>query len=260
MATSAWLCLLSVSHTTHAQYATTIIDYQPGTDPDPGYDNPANALGEPTRYTGKLLGFPGAVTPFNPAFDADELVSIGFGGSLTVAFDQPVTNDPLNPYGIDLLVFANTGFIDVDFPNGIVGGLFGADAGTIEVSADGDTWLTIQDTPADGLFPTLGYLDLATPYETDPGTVESEFTRPVDPTFDPDGATWADILDAYDGSGGGIGIDIGAVGLDAITYVRITNDTDDALSPDIDAFADVTPIPTPATTLLLIALAPRRRR
>jgi hypothetical protein len=243
----------------HAQFATKVISYDPGADPDPGYTDPTTALGEPTRVTGKLAGFPGPVTPFNPAFDTDELVSIGLGGHLTLAFDHPVLNDPANPYGVDLLVFGNTGFIDVDFPNGVVGGLFGADGGSIELSADGRDWVTI-DPLADGAFPTLGFLDLEGPFDPDPGRLLTDFTRPVDPGFDYMGATWADILAAYGTSGGGVPIDIGAYALDEITYIRFTNLTDDALSPDIDGVADVAPIPAPTTLTLLAMFAITRRR
>jgi hypothetical protein len=244
----------------HAQYATTVISYDPGADPDPGYTDPTAALGEPTRFTGELAGFPAPVTPFNPAFDTDELVSIGFGGHLTLAFDHPVADDPANPYGVDLLVFGNTGFIDADFPNGLVGGLFGADGGTVELSADGVDWLAI-DPLADAPYPTLGYLDLNGPYDPNPGRILTDFTRPVDPSFDYTGATWTDILAAYGTSGGGVPIDIGMYGLDQITYIRFTNLTDDSLAPDIDAVADVAPIPAPATlALLALAAATRKSR
>ena len=244
----------------HAQHATTVVSYDPGADPDPGYTDPAAALGEPTRVTGKIAGFPGPVTPFNPAFDVNELVSVGLGGHLTLAFDEPVTNDPRNPYGIDLLVFANTGFIDLDFPNGLAGGLFGADGGTIELSADGDTWITLDEIP-DAPLPTLGYLDLDGPYDPEPGTIETDFTRPVDPAFDWMNATWNDILVAYDGAGGGVGIDIGAYALDAVSYIRFTNTTDDGLAPDIDAVADVAPVPAPApVAVIALAAAPLARR
>lgn len=241
-------------------WADSVVAYNPGADPDPGFTDPATALGQPARYTGKIGGFPGAVTPFNAAFDPDELVSIGFGGSLTLAFDEPVTNDPLNPFGIDLLVFGNTGFLDLDYPNGLVGGLFGSEGGTIDLSADGDTWITISEL-ADAPMPTLGYLDLDGPYDTDAGSLESDFTKPVDPSFDYAGATWDEILAAYDGSGGGVGIDIGAYALDQIAFIRFTNMADDGLAPDIDAVADVAPIPAPATFAIL-SLAPtiRRRR
>ena len=73
--------------------------------------------------------------------------------------DTPVTDDPHNPFDIDLIVFGNTGFLDSSFPGAVVGGLFGADGGVIEVSADGRAWHRIEGIVADGMFPTCGYLD-----------------------------------------------------------------------------------------------------
>ncbi|MEE2973209.1 MAG: hypothetical protein VX672_08785, partial [Planctomycetota bacterium] len=46
------------------------------------------------------------------------------------------------------------------------------------------------------------------------------------------------ILDRYDGAGGGVGIDLATVGLDAVRFVRISNEGVDS-TPEIDAIADV---------------------
>ena len=84
---------------------------------------------------------------------------------MTVRFDEPVVDDPNNPYGQDLLVFGNTGLVDIDGESGIPnGGVFGADGGDIYVSADGIEWFLVPDRVADGVWPTLGYLD-AGPYD-----------------------------------------------------------------------------------------------
>ena len=50
---------------------------------------------------------------------------------------------PCNPYGIDLIIFGNTGFIDGAWPSAIVSGVFSNDDGTVEVSADGKQWFAI---------------------------------------------------------------------------------------------------------------------
>ncbi len=75
----------------------------------------------------------------------------------------------------------------------------------------------------------------------------SDFTRPVDPTLttaDFTGLDNAAIVTLYEGSGGGAGIDIGSVGLAAVSYVRITNPGDPAETPgcEIDAVVDVAPV------------------
>jgi hypothetical protein len=234
-------------------WAAQVVAYNPGTGVDPAYTNPAAALGEPTRFTGVGV-YPGAVTPFNPAWMPGEIVTIGPGGSLTVQFARPVSNDPLNPFGIDFLIFGNAGYIDSSFPSGIAGGMFGVGGGIIEVSASGSQWFTMPGVTADSAFPTLGYLDVSDPYATIPGSVLSDFTRPVDPGFIAQGRTYAEILAGYAGSGGGTGVDIGTVGLAEIMFVRISNPATAHVNVDIDAFAIVTPIPGPAG-IGLLALA-----
>lgn len=238
-------------------WGSEVVRYVMGEGVSEGYDDPLAALGEPTRYTGRIFGFPGAVTPFNPAFDPGELVTVGRGGELVVRFARAVWDDPSNPFGIDLLIFGNAGFIDADYPNGVAGPLFGAEPGLIEVSQDGEDWQPIPGVGADGMFPTLGYLDLAGPYREAPGAVFSNFQRPVDPTFNPIGRTFAEIVAAYDGSGGGAGVDIGVTGLAWIQYVRVTNGMNAGGGLQIDGFAAV---PSPGAVLILAGAAVMRRR
>jgi hypothetical protein len=242
-------------------WASTIVSYTPGAGVDPAYTDPAAALGEPARFTGVGV-FPGAVTPFNPAWMPGEIVSIGPGGSLIVQFAQPVQNNPLNPFGIDFLIFGNAGYIDTSFPAGVVGGMFGVGGGMVEVSQNGSAWFTAPGL-ADTSFPTLGYLDLSDPYAASPGAILSDFTRPVNPAFSAAGRSFAQIVSGYDGSGGGTGIDIASTGLNWIQYVRISNPSTAGINVDIDAFSIVTPIPSPSGLALLAlggACAVRRRR
>ncbi len=229
-------------------FADALISYDPGANPAPGYTDPLTALGPPERFTGEGV-FPGVVSVFNPAFGIDEIVSIGAGGHLIVQFNTPITDDPRNPFGIDLLVFGNTAFIDSAWPNGVVGGIF-ADGGTVEVSADATTWFLIEGIERDGLFPTIGYLDSG-PYDEQPGATLSDFTQPVDPAVTLNefmGLNNDAVVALYSGSGGGAGIDLATVGLDAISYVRITNPGDPASTPaiEIDAFSDVAGRTNPA--------------
>jgi hypothetical protein len=225
-------------------WADTVVSFAAGVDGNPAYGDPTTTIGDPERFTGEGI-FPGVVSPFNPAFGTDEIVSIGVGGALVVQFDEPVTDDPGNPFGIDLLVFGNAGFIDSAFPSGIVGGMFGADGGVIEVSADGAAWVEITGVLADGPFPTLGYED-GGPYDAVPGTIETSFTRPVDPALSMGDLLGLD-LDAvrqlYAGAGGGAGVDLAGTGLASISYVRISNPPDGAGPLEIDAFSDVTAVP-----------------
>jgi hypothetical protein len=227
-------------------WATNVISYDPGLWVDEDYMDPLAALGEPTRFTGEPI-FPGVVSVFNPPWSVGQIVSIGPGGHLIVSFDSPITNNPKHPFGIDLLIFGNAGFIDPNYPSGIVGsGMFGDDGGIVELSADGETWFIVPGVEADGMYPTIGYLD-AGPYDQKPGNEHTNFTRPVDPSLtfsDFQGLNYAQVLELYNGSGGGAGVDIGSVGLDEVLYVRISNPEDADVTVEIDAFAKVTPVMT----------------
>lgn len=261
-----WIVLLTAMPSNAEPWATFVDSYQPGTTAVDGFMEPATGLGSPERFTGEGV-FPGAVTMFNPAFGTDEIVSIGEGGHLTVGFDEPVTDDPNNLHGVDLIIFGNTGFIDTSFPNGQLGdpaGVFGSGLATVEVSADGTNFFPVAGL-ADGLFPTQGYLD-ATPFQSTPGNLESDFLKPMDPSLtlsDFDGLSYAEALALYDGSGGGTPIDISGSGLTSISYVRISLDDDGnggtSLHAEIDAFANV-PEPNSAALVLLgsIFVAVRR--
>ena len=223
----------------HAQdpFAHEVVSYESGSGAVRGFDDPSSALGSPTRTTGGTL-FPSAVTPFQPAYMPLELVSIGAGGSLVLAFDHDVDNDPRNPFGIDLIVFGNPFCTDSAYPNGVIDSMF-SEGGSIELSSDGETWYLVPGLVADGPLPTLGWLDTG-PYATAPGEVPSNFTRPVDPSLQVIGMDYEELRAAYDGSGGGVGIDLDTVGLDSIRFVRIVN-ASAMHSPEIDAIADVAP-------------------
>ncbi|MCH8822721.1 MAG: hypothetical protein IH984_04355 [Planctomycetes bacterium] len=228
-------------------FANQVIEYDQGDNAAKGYTDPLVALFSPERFTGEGI-FPGVVSPFNPPFGLDEIVSIGVGGHLTVSFENPITDDPANPFGIDLLIFGNAGFIDANYPNGIVAGLFGGDGGIVEVSANGVDWFEIKSVVADGIFPTNGYLDSG-PYDQDPGSILTNFSLPVDPAItlgDLMGLNSSELKDIYAGSGGGVGIDLADVGLDSISFVRVYVPIDASLNVEIDAFSDVSPMFDPA--------------
>ncbi len=240
-----------------AQYAGSVVSFDAGTGAAPGYVDPNNVLGSPTRYTGVSTPFPGAVTPFNSPWGSSDLYSFGNGGHVTVRFDTPVTNDPANPYGIDLLVFGNAFFFDpVNFD--AVANSVSSDGGLIEVSPDGTTWTTVPSVVADGLWPTLGYTDGTDPFGGPAGSVLTDFSRPVNPAFDWHGKDYAQLVAGYNGSGGGAGVDIGALGLSQISYVRVSHAG--AGNIEIDAFSDVSPIPAPASLFVLVGVLARSGR
>ncbi len=236
-------------------WADSVVSYDAGSNADPGYTTAGSALGEPTRFSNPTDPFGGVVTPLSPSFGTDETVSIGAGGQLTVRFDEPVTNHGANPFGIDLLVFGNSFFNGNFFggppdfafnPAAPVTGIT-SDGGAIEVSSDGASFVSVAGA-ADGLYPTNGFADILSPFTAVEGSIEADFTRPVNPAFDPVGKTFAQVIAGYEGSGGGLGIDIGVLGLSSISFVRITNPTASLATPDIDGFADVAPVPEPAAS------------
>ncbi len=270
LALTGSLLMLAVPPATAADpWADAVISYAPGTNPAPGYTDPSTALGEPTRFTGVGV-FPSVVSVFNPPFMPTEIVSIGEGGSLVVRFDEPIVDDPTHRFGVDLLIFSNFFFVDADYPNGTIGDppfLFGPNFGnaTVEVSADGVNYYPVY-VRDDLLFPTLGYLDTG-PFDVVPGLVPSNFLRSMNPAMtvaDFAGLTYAEVLALYDGSGGGIPIDISTSALAFAHYVRVSvpDDKNNAtnLRVQIDAMAAV---PEPAGLLGVIvtfAAVSRRRR
>lgn len=242
----ASLLLALAASTTHATpFATTVIDFTQGTNGSEGFDDPSAALGIPTLDTGF-----GDVTPFNSPFTSDHILSIGAGGELVVGFSGPVEDDPLNPFGIDLLIFGNSFFFDPSFAP-IANDIF-VEPGQISVSQDGDLWFEITSIFADGLFPTLAFVDTSGPFESD-GRALSDFTRPVDPSIDWMGTTFDGIVALYAGSAGGAGVDIAETGLPWIQFVRVSQAVGDPFATEIDGFADVRPVPEPTTLLLLCA-------
>lgn len=259
--------MLQTSASAQSPYATSVISYDPGTTPattfggDP-YTDPLTALGQPERFTGDGTPFGAAVSMFSPPFLTSELVSIGEGGHLTLQFDRAITDDPSHPFGQDLILFTNAGFIDSDFPNGTLGipaSTFGNEDAIVEVSGDGVNFFPVSHNLAGGLFPTQGYLDIG-PFSPTPGAVNSSFVTPMDPALtlsDFDGLTYAQALARYGNSGGGTPIDIASTGLASVNYVRISI-LDDAnantgLNFELDA---ISVVPEPATWLLALGICP----
>jgi hypothetical protein len=244
-------------------WADQVIGYTPGVGVAPGYDQPGNGLGSPSRYShDPVPEWSSVVSAFAPAYLPEQVASIGPGGSLTLGFDEPVTNDTGNPFGIDLLVFGNA-FYSVNFVTGITNGALGGTnaAGVIEVSQDGIVWHAVPGVRPDSHFPTLGYSDLSDPFSSTPGVVEADFTRPVDPTFNAAGLDYFGVLAGYAGSGGGTGVSLDAVGLPWISFVRLSLPSDATGTIEVDGLSDVTAVPSPAALLLApIAVGMGRRR
>jgi hypothetical protein len=242
-------------------FATAWIDYQPqGMSRDwlsgISYNDPNAALDRPTVDTtgdGWIASADSAlpVVPGYPAWRHHELVYLGDGGSLTLAFNHQVRDDRNNPYGIDFIVFGNTWLSTGDnqyWTNGdpsetLVGSTASVEPGVVSVSQDGVTWYSFttdpnfkaddpnfitlpvgaQDGPfCDGFAPTLGRV--YDPCNADASVVETNrwWAEPTNPTLplDPNltladlaGRSVARAAQIYGDSAGGTGYDIARLDL-----------------------------------------------
>ncbi|HBS28485.1 MAG TPA: hypothetical protein DEB06_03315 [Phycisphaerales bacterium] len=119
-----------------SDFAARVIAYAPAPGQfinNPSFNNPARAIGPPTGG--------GTATPDNTS-----VVSLGgFGGSITLAFDHTVLDDPCNPFGLDAIVFSNAIWASND-PNRRF-----AEGAIIEISLDtnandlaDDPWFVVR--------------------------------------------------------------------------------------------------------------------
>jgi hypothetical protein len=242
--------LMAIAITVPNPWADEVVSFDAGLGGAAGYDQPAVTIGPPELLTGEDTEITSVVSPFSPAWRPDEVVSIGAGGSIVLSFDEPVLNAPDNLFGIDLIVFGNAGLVDVLWPSGVCGGLFGADGGSVSVSTDGVQWHVAAGAQPDGLWPTMAFVD-ASPYSETPGEYAADPTRAIDPTLtlaEVNGLDYASLVKRYDQSAGGVGIDLTPLGLDFIRYVRLDVPIDAFLSVELDAVVDagvwINPDPT----------------
>ncbi len=227
-------------------WGDTVIDYHSGSGFAAGYTNPATALGVPSQVTPGMFGSP--VDPFNPPYLPSQIVSIGAGGSLTVAFNSPILDLPNNPFGLDLIIFGNNGFtiVNGDFSGGGItdGSTFTFDppgSSKVFVSENNSDFFelvppSLVTATVDGLFPIDGSGDFQIP--VNPELMNADFA----------GLDLAGIRALYANAGGGTGFDLEwaqtpdgePLSLSGVRFVRV-----DVLSGkvEIDGFAAV---PEPA--------------
>lgn len=250
-----------------AQYAAEVVSYSAGSAPASGFTTASTALGEPERFTGEG-SFPGVVSPFNPPFLANEIVSVGEGGQITLRLSHYAIPQAAEP---EIGVFTNAGIV---YESGLAGdppGTFGVDSAEVSVSDDGLAWTSLGNVTFD--IPTNGYTDVTSPFADSPGSSLSDFQQPFTgvlsdfaglPYYDAGGDG---ILDLLSGSGGGTWLDISGTGLAKVGYIRFamansSNFELDAVSVSHAAMGNL--VPEPATialgglALLLLPIIRRR--
>ena len=229
------------------------LSYTAGSTPATGFTTASAAVGSPERFTGEGA-FPGVVSPFNPPFGQNEIVSVGEGGHITLRLSHYAIPQAAGP---EIGVFENVGLIDVNYPNGEAGspaGTFGAlDSAIVEVSADGTQWVSLGNITFD--VPTNGYTDLTDPYGSEPPAACRAISRSRSlgslSSFNGlrySDASGPDMLELLAGSGGGKWLDISATGLSQVGFIRfsVADDlnADSRLNFELDA----------------VSIAERRRR
>ncbi len=162
-----------------------MLEYAPA--PGQFINNPA--FNDPTAALGPPLGS-GTAAPNN-----ESVVSLGgFGGSITLGFDQTVMDHPHNPFGLDAIVFGNA-----FYPGGDPARRF-AEAGIIEISRDvngnglpDDPWYVIRGSSLPQV-PGAGYTQ---PWDNDPGSS----IPPANVGWYPDPWFYPDIGPSYQTTG-----------------------------------------------------------
>jgi len=245
---------------------------------DPGYQDVSAAVTLPTGYTGTDFGFPSVVTPFNPAFDYDQLVVVGSGGYIELEF--PTTITPTS--GLDIGVFTNVGLTDSNWPAGVADNpadLFSTpNNAVVQVSLDGTHWVPLNGgNPIAFTIPTDYYSNNAS-LTTEPsneltipaGAIEADFGKPFAGSLSTfDGETYSQIEASLSGSGGGKWLSLGSTGLSGVNDIefQVPDDGVSQLGLDAVSINETNPglVPEPTSASLLVAggllmLARRSRR
>jgi len=228
-------------------------------------DNPAVALGKPSLFVTDPYAPDSIVSPFSPAANPDQIVSIGEGGSLTLELE----NYAVVGAGADIGLFTNVGVWTYNGDSGT----FGVDVVTVDVSYDGAAWVSLGPITVD--VPTDAWVDASDPYSTSTaGLTEADFSKPFGGLLaDLIAKTYAEIKTSFDGSAGGHWLDLSGTGLTEVGFIRFSvpddGDTETFLNFELDAVSIASghvgaQLPEPCTMSLLalagVGLLRRRRK
>ncbi len=234
-------------------FASEVVGYSADLNGTGDYNNPQDVLGEPAKENPDGT----CVSMVCPAWGDGRITTINQGSYIVVKFDHQVEDDPHNPFGIDFIVFGNSGYVgggwvqpDTNMEEyQITGGAF-TEPVLVAVSQDGENWYNYTDGPyGDTEFPTNAY---EWDRENDQWGDQLDFTKPVDPSIDSAnfvGMSVADVIDTYyNGSAGGTGFDLAPSGFAWIQYIKVYGDANHK-GGEIDAFADVSPVSVPEASV-----------
>lgn len=167
-------------------FATVVHDYTPA--PGQFVNNPA--LNDPGAALGPPSG--GGISAPN---NGDAVTLGGFGGSITLGFDQTVLDHPLNPFGLDAIVFGNAFYTGSDPTRRF------AEAGIIEISRDSnanglpdDPWYVIRGSSLPEIPSNAAFVQ---GWDNDPNTS----IPPANPAWYPSEAWFPGMPAAYSTSG-----------------------------------------------------------
>ena len=263
-AASSAAAMVFVGHAEAAIFASGDVASQTSGLASP-YDNPGAALGPPSPITGVGSAFPSVLSPFNPAYEAKDIVEIGSGGQLTLQFPNVVKVGG----GSEIGVISNNFLIDADGngDNTNPAGVFGSNtpgggSAQVLVSDDGVNFKSIGTHVFNE--PANYFLDAVSPYQATAGSKVADFGVPfVHPLSDFNGLNWTQTLALLGSSGGGTWLDLAPSGHSQVDYIQFRVPAGGELV--IDAVSinnnDVgAAVPEPGGLALLAALFPLLRR
>jgi len=221
----------------HAQdpFADQVVSYTPGTGINASYVLPNSALGAPAS----------AATITVPAFQNTDIVGVGTGGQLTVAFNTPITNNPAGHLGgMDFTIFGNEFFV---LSGSTISGVFNHTGLTVWVSQDNVTYYQlVAPYGADDYYPTQANGDPSVPIGASLSI--GQFT----------GQTITQALSLYNGSAGGASYSLSwtqdangnPVSLPSISYIKIVGTSGFGYVDAVSRVGNVTSVPTPGGAAL----------
>ena len=229
------------------------------------WDDPQVVLDRPTIDTVDEYSRTLPVVPVFGPWKPWEIYKVGEGTSLVVKFDHPVMDDPLNPCGVDFIIFGNTiQLANMYWTNGDPNSVLiqnpakiSAEPAIVSVSQyQNGPWYTFSNGPyADDFAPTLGRV--YNPVQGNWWGSPTIPTYPLNPALSPTsfvGLTVAQVAIKYGWSAGGTGFDLSDLNPPLpppdpplpwpwFQYVRV--EQQGGLTPEIDAFADIAPMAFP---------------